>query len=273
MNLQRVLSYIQRWRRKVNRVHIPDEPQVISSGWNKYAREWEPTKFRVLPGHDVRYLGDEWTAEDVSAGGTTYGLTLDEIANLGEYINMRLLNPYLPSSAEGGLEIGPGGGRLTAMLVPRTKTLHLADASKAMLQHLKLRFADMHNLRYYHTDGMNLPVFQPGSLDYVIAFDVFVHFEARLIYWYLRQIAPLLKPGGTGIIHYANVLTPIGWQQFQMDLKSNVRYRASFAAFGVMCPQLMARFLEALELEVVSADIGLIPRDAIAIFRRPVETS
>jgi len=247
---------------------------MIAIGWDKYAREWKPDKFPILPGYHVRYLGDEWTAEDVRAGGaTTYDLASDVVANFGEYINKHLLSPYLPSVATEGLEIGPGGGRLTAMLVSRTRVLHLADASEAMLQHLKQRFAGVSNLHYYHTDGMTLPTLPPKSLDYVISFDVFVHFEPRLVYWYLRQIAHLLKPGGTGIVHYANVLPPIGWQQFEIDLEKNLQRRANFAAFGVMCPQLMARFLEACQLEVISVDLGLIPRDAIAVFRKPVKES
>jgi hypothetical protein len=140
-----------------------------------------------------------------------------------------------------------------------------------MLGHLKQRFLGASNLRYYHIDGMTLPQLRPASLDYVIAFDVFVHFEPRMIYWYLRQVADLLAPGGTGIIHYANISTTNGWQQFMMDLESNLHRRVSYAAFGVMCPQLMARFLETLKLEVIATDIGLIPRDAIAVFRKPVQ--
>lgn len=267
--VQRVLRYIQRPRRKANQTHVTSEAQMIADGWDRYAKEWQPDKFPVLPGHRVQYLGDEWTAEDANAGGTIYGLTPDIIANFDAYISKHLLDPYLPHGAEEGLEIGPGGGRLTALLVPRTRLLHLAEPSEAMIRHLRQRFAGVSNLRYYHTNGMTLPALPPESLDYVITFDVFVHFEPRLVYWYLRQIMHLLKPSGMGVIHYANVLTPIGWQQFEMDLELNVQHRTSFAAFGVMCPQLMTRFLKSLELEVISADIEVIPRDAIAVFRKP----
>jgi SAM-dependent methyltransferase len=270
-----VFGYLQRISCKPNKTHVAGEPQaagepqLVANGWDKYAAEWDPAKFPVWPDYRLRYLGDEWTAEDVSAGGTTYGLAPDIIANFEDYINKHVLDPYLPSYATEGLEIGPGGGRLTSLLVPRTKVLHLAESSEAMLRHLKGRFVGANNLHYYHTDGMTLPALRPGSLDYVTAFDVFVHFEARLIYWYLRQMTNLLKPGGTGIIHYANVLTPIGWHEFEIRLESNLQKR-HFAAFGVMCPQLMARFLETLELEIISSDIGVIPRDAIAVFRKPL---
>jgi SAM-dependent methyltransferase len=137
-----------------------------------------------------------------------------------------------------------------------------------MLRRLTERFKNHRSLRTYATDGMTLPPLAPGSVDFVASFDVFVHFEPRLVYWYLRQIAPLLKPGGVGIIHYASVLSPIGWRQFENDLEGNVKHRASYCAFGVMCPQLMEHFLKALDLEVLSSDVGFIPRDAIAVFRK-----
>ena len=245
------------------------EAKMIAQGWDKYAKEWKPEKFSIVPGSAVQYLGDEWTVEDVSAGGTTYGLPPDVIKNFDAYLTERLLNPWLPSASE-GLEIGPGGGRLTGLLVPRTKLLHLADPSSEMLSRLKRRFDGMAHLRYHHTNGVKLPELQHGSLDYVIAFDVFVHFEPRLLFGYLQQISNLLKPGGVGIIHYSNVITPIGWQQFETDLAQNLESRTWFAALGVMCPQLMERFLKSLQLEAISSDIEIIPRDAVAVFRKSV---
>ena len=222
---------------------------------------------QVPPGRRVQYLGDEWTAR----GEHEYGLPPDVASNYENYIDENLLAPYLPPMSAEGLEIGPGGGRFTALLLPRTKTLHVAEPSKSMLRLLKQRFAGVPNLRLHHTDGMTLPSLRPASLDYVCAFDVFVNFEARLVYWYLRQVEGLLKPGGTGILNYSNILTPLGWRAFESQLEENLQRRINPGALGVMCPQLMVRFLEALQLEVVSADVGLIPRDAVAVFRKPVK--
>jgi len=247
------------------------EPQMLARGWHQYAESWNPDNCVVLPGQRPQYLGDEWTIESAAAG-STYGLGEDAVARFETFLKEGLLDRYLPADAGEGMEIGPGGGRLTGLLVPRTKTLHLADAAEAMLRHLKQRFAGVPNLHYYLTDGTTLPALPPASLDYVIAFDVFVHFEPRLVYWYLRQISSLLRPGGTGIIHYANILTPAGWQQFERHVEENLQQRAYFGAFGVMCPQLMGRFLEALSLEVITTDTGLIPRDAVAVFRKPVSS-
>lgn len=264
-----VEPFLRLWQRTVRR-RVDGEPQMIARGWDGYARTWKPGKFHVLPGHSVEHLGDEWTAEDTTTGGTTYGLDEPAVAQFSTLLKEQVLDKYLPSQAAEGLEIGPGGGRVTSLLLPRTTVLHAADPSEAMLRRLKTRFAGVDSLRIYQTDGMTLPALRPSSLDYVVSFDVFVHFEPRLIYWYLRQIKSLLKPGGVGLIHYASVLSAIGWRQFEADLEHNVRHRVSFSAFGVMCPQLMEKFLKVLDLQIISSDVGFIPRDAIAIFRNPM---
>lgn len=245
------------------------EPELIARGWDTYAKEWDPGLFRVLPGSEVEHLGDEWTAEDSSRGGTAYGITADDVARFSAIVNRDILDRYLPRPSREGLEIGPGGGRFTSLLLPRADLLHVADPSSAMLKRLKKRFAGEKSLHMYQTDGMTLPAIGAGRLDFAASFDVFVHFEPRLVFWYLRQIQDLLRSGGIGLIHYSNVLTPIGWQQFEMDLERNVKQRTYFASFGVMCPELMDRFLRALGFEVLSSNLGIIPRDAIAVFRKP----
>jgi SAM-dependent methyltransferase len=247
----------------------------MAEHWEKYARRWQPgttASPQILPDVRVEHPGDEWTASaHKELGGHAYGLTREAVANFDEFIAEHLLDSYLPARSTEGLEIGSGGSRLTALLLPRTETLHAAEPSKAMLRHLERRFAGTDSLRLYHTDGMTLPSLRPASLDYVFAFDVFIHFEPRLVYWYLRQIRDLLKPGGTSIITYANVLTSIGWHKFESSLEENLQRRFDPVAFGVMCPQLMARFLQALRMEVIFTDLGLIPRDAIAVFRKPLD--
>jgi SAM-dependent methyltransferase len=268
--IRRLLSHAHPFRRTSwsgGATEVYNEVRLLTEGWDGYARNWRPEHHAVLSGRRVEHLGDEWTIEDPAAAGSCYGLPAEAVSNFDQYLSRELLG-HLPESAGEGLELGPGGGRLTALLIPRTSVLHLAEPSGEMLNHLQQRFAQVPNVRYYQTDGQTLPPLPARSLDYFIAFDVCVHFEPRLLYWYLCQIPPLLKPGGTGIIHYANALTPLGWQQFETQLEANLKRRTFFGAFGVMCPQLMEKFLESLGLEIVSCDTRVIPRDAVAVFRR-----
>lgn len=264
----RMLHPLRRWWPVVVQQPAGGEPSMIARGWDDYAKRWKRDRFHVLPGNTVEHLGDEWTAEDTSEGGTTYGLNDASIRDFSRFLSEQVLDKYLPSHSREALEIGPGGGRFTSLLLPRTDILHAADPSAAMLKRLTDRFHGTPALRTYVTDGMTLPPLAQGSLAFVASFDVFVHFEPRLVYWYLRQMKPLLSSGGIGVIHYASVVSPIGWRQFEADLEANVRQRTSFCAFGTMCPQLMEQFLKALDLEVVSSDVGIIPRDAIAVFRK-----
>jgi SAM-dependent methyltransferase len=237
---------------------------MIADGWDGYARTWSPGKHPVAAGHGVEFLGDEWSGQPHADGGMDYGLPAEVTARFGDYLRERLVEPYIAADSV-GMEIGPGGGRFTALLLPRVRTLHLAEPSKAMIGRLRSRFPGQAALAFHHTDGRTLPPLPGGSLDFCVAFDVFVHFEPRLVFWYLRQIRALLRPGGTAIIHYANVTTPAGLRQFLCEVEGNLDRRRDYSAFGVMSPDLMAALAAASGFEPVSLDLGLMPRDAVAI--------
>jgi SAM-dependent methyltransferase len=260
------------WKSKIKKTNksnatLQSEPKLIAEGWDNYAKKWQPKQFSVLEGTSVTYLGDEWSVENVAENhSTTYGLEEEVVRQFDIFLKEKIIEPYIHPNTESGIEIGSGGGRLTNLLIDRTKKLHVADASENMLAHLKKRFANKNNIEYHLTDGFSLPSL--NGLEYAIAFDVFVHFEPRLVFWYLSQIRQLLKPKGIGIIHYANMLTDIGWQQFERDVKPNLHQRTYFAAFGVMCPPIMEKFLEKLDFEIISADLQIVPRDAVAVFRK-----
>jgi cyclopropane fatty-acyl-phospholipid synthase-like methyltransferase len=101
------------------------------------------------------------------------------------------------------------------------------------------------------------------------SFDVFVHFEPRLVHWYLEQASRLLKPGGVAVIHCANLASRRGWQLFTRDLQANLHGRSGFSAFGVMVPELLATLARGAGFEVEHADLGIIPRDTVAVLRKP----
>ncbi len=238
----------------------------VVKGWNDYAKNWRDKKFPIYDNKEVKYLGDEWTFEDDKKGGYNYDLPLEAVETFENYIEEKLLNPFLGDDLEGGLEIGPGGGRLSALLLKRTRQLNLVESSKEMISILKKRFKGEKSIQYFLNDGKNLPHFE--GLDYVFSFDVFVHFEPRLIFWYLKQIKTLLKKSGIGIIHYSDIRNKKIFPQFENSLPKNLIQRTDFAEFGVMCPQIMETFLDRLDFEIIESDLKVIPRDSITVFRK-----
>lgn len=260
----------RRVRRKFNQMFgsgTEGQSEMIAAGWDRYGRHWDKENFAIKDGTEVRHLGDEWTVEADSQEWSTYGLPIEVLKDFPSYLEAKMLC-HLPGQPGEGMEIGPGGGRVTELLLPRATTLHLAEPAASMIAHLKRRFSGESKVRYHHTDGKSLPALPEDSLDFVLSFDVFVHLEPRLIYWYLRQAERLLKPGGVGILHHGTMLSDEGWKQFRLDLERNLEQRVAHDAFGVMCQPIMEKFLTELGFEIVALDLEIIPRDAVAVFRK-----
>src|SRR5689334_19905429 len=95
--LDRFINSLRLWWRGPISSSTDCEPQMIAQGWNNYAKTWKAEEFRVLPGNAVQYLGDEWTAEDTTEEGTTYGLDKATIAKFSELLDDELLRKYLPA--------------------------------------------------------------------------------------------------------------------------------------------------------------------------------
>jgi SAM-dependent methyltransferase len=167
------------------------------------------------------------------------------------------------------LEIGPGGGRITALLLPRARQLYAVDISAAMLQRLQQRFHADPRIVLVLTDGTHIDGIPADSLDVAVSFDAFVHFEPWEIFRYLELVRGLLREGGLGIVHFSDVETPIGFALFRSQVSAVVRRGVDFATFSVMSKGIMARFLEELGFEIIVITNGVVPRDAVAVFRRP----
>jgi hypothetical protein len=138
-----------------------------------------------------------------------------------------------------------------------------------MLQRLEERFASSAKLNPLLTDGVSVEGIAQGTLDAVVSFDAFVHMEPWDIFRYLEISRPLLKPGGVGIIHFSDVETPIGFALFRSQVPSVVSSGMHFATFSVMSKTIMRTFLTQLEFEIVQITNDVIPRDAVAVFRKP----
>lgn len=102
------------------------------------------------------------------------------------------------------VEIGPGGGRWSEVLVARSIRLILVDVSERPLELCRERFNDAINVEYVLSSGSDLPGIASGSVDAVWSFDVFVHVAPSDQAGYIEEIARVLRPGGVAAIHHAD---------------------------------------------------------------------
>jgi len=106
------------------------------------------------------------------------------------------------------LELSPGGGRNTARLAPLATTLVGVDLNQPVIDRLERRFRDYAgpcSLRFYRNDGSSLPMIPRASITAIYTWDSVVHFDRGVIAAYVREFARILKPGGRGFVHHANL--------------------------------------------------------------------
>jgi SAM-dependent methyltransferase len=136
---------------------------------------------------DWSRLGEEWTASDAWKQAL-----VDEV--------------LLPTIPAGGtvVEIGPGGGRWSVVLQPRSQRLILVDVAQRPLDLVAERLRDAGNVRCLLTSGASLEGIEDGSVDAVWSFDVFVHVGPVEQAAYLGEVARVLRSGGVAAIHHAD---------------------------------------------------------------------
>lgn len=253
---------------RVSRRHVNRE------GWDGYARKWNAMKDHGrIPGlrsddcGTVQSLGDEWSLmEDTKF---PYGVGTHSAEEFLDYVAQNLLDPYLPAGNDlNVMEIGPGGGRITQLLLPRCRTHYAVDISSEMLRRLRSRFQSETKMIPILTDGIQITGVPQNALDAMVSFDAFVHLEHWEIFRYLEITRTLLKNSGIGVVHFADVETPIGFRAFRSQVARALEIGVDYGMFPLMNKSVMCKFLQELDFEILSVTNGIIPRDAVAIFRK-----
>ncbi len=148
---------------------------------------------------------DEWNDSDEP--GQWKATLIDEVLlpNLGD--------------ARAILEIGPGGGRWSEVLQPLAERLVLVDVTQRALDLCRERLGDADNVEYVLSEGAAFPSVEQDSIDWVWSFDVFVHIAPLDIDSYLGEVARVLRPGGSALIHHSGRLqrSP-GWRSPMTDI-------------------------------------------------------
>lgn len=142
---------------------------------------------------------ERWTDYDWSRGGEEWNASPEWKDALVRDVLERWIPPGVVT-----LEIGPGGGRWSEILVGRSSQLILADVSARPLELCRERFASEARVSHVLSSGTDLPGVPDGSVAAVWSFDVFVHIAPRDQAAYLQEISRVLAKGGTAVIHHAD---------------------------------------------------------------------
>ena len=144
-----------------------------------------------------------WSGYDWSGGGLEWGPAESRDALIGR---------LLPGAHESIVEIGPGAGRFSEVLVERARRLVLVDVTDEALQRCREQLGERPGVEYVRTDGASLPGVDGGSTDVVWSFEAFVHMQPVDVAAYVGEIARVLRPGGRAVIHHAGRRDRSGWR-------------------------------------------------------------
>lgn len=155
-------------------------------------------------------------------------------------------------------ELGSGGGRVSSRVVRRVEALHCYDISKEMLKKAEKAVSESlseasltKETRFEFLPGPALPADVSGTYDFVYAFDVFPHVDLHTQWKYYQEFARVLKPGGSAIIHSANLEAPEGWDRFASQDKYSV------GGFYFMAPSSVLKLVEKAGLEVIITSLDV----------------
>jgi SAM-dependent methyltransferase len=251
--LSRSARALQRLGARLRGRPVPIHDPTVAGRWELYARQY-------LSGNQGHRLGDEWNKPQligIDASPEKVVATLDE----------RVFAPFLGHCAV-LLEIGPGGGRFTELLLGKCDRLIAADTSSTMLKVLRDRFSGEAALECLLLDGTGLTSVPDGAVDAVFSYDVFIHLQHWDIYNYLCEIHRVLRPEGKAVVHHANTFSELGWKAFEGDVKYQLNRHKLGGTFTVMTPELMAGFAERAGLRYERAVTDVVRRDCISLLRQ-----
>lgn len=165
--------------------------------------------------------GEEWSAEMAVASGMTPDAWKDSVVR-------EFLIPHLRKDKV-VLEIGPGHGRWSKIIVPRSEHVYLVDLNRSCLDFLRELFKDCDHvalavpnceggvfadygvLSHMDWSPAKAPAKPVGgiieirdeSIDFVFSFDTFVHIEEPETRAYIKEFARVLKRQTMSVIHHA----------------------------------------------------------------------
>jgi SAM-dependent methyltransferase len=227
-------------------------PNTVAEGWDAYAKRHSGES----------RIGDVWNKPSVM------GLDVEDGADVVGHLDRMVFKAFL-GEPNVIVELGPGGGRFTEILLPKCRLLHAVDTSPRMIESLRARFGENRGVAYHVADGRGLGMLPDGSADAAFSYGVFVHLQHWDIFNYLVEIQRVLRPGGKAIIQHSNTFSELGWKRFRSEVPRQLNRHKLPQTFVVNSPELMVELIRRARLEPVDMVIDVAKRDCIALMRKP----
>jgi ubiquinone/menaquinone biosynthesis C-methylase UbiE len=108
---------------------------------------------------------------------------------------------YVP---KGGhiLEIGPGAGRWTGVLIERAEQFTAVDVAESCIRICREKFGDKPGTNFLVGNGEDLRGVADTTIDSLWSFDVFVHINIAEAGRYVHDFRRVMRSGAVGIVHH-----------------------------------------------------------------------
>lgn len=176
--------------------------------FNAYVRDVFPTR-RAAAGASWDWPGDEWAGEALREA------------------TWRWIVDHAPARLDSVVEIGPGSGKYTDLLLRRTRAQVTAyEISDAFIECLEQRCAGFvadrrlltHQIDWLDNEGLLRTHGSTHDVDLVLAIDVLMMMDFQSALVYLVSAAAMLKPGGRLLATFADAGSESGFARMMRDL-------------------------------------------------------
>jgi SAM-dependent methyltransferase len=220
-----------------------DFGETMASAWDEYIRRW-----RAEGG---RHPGGPWP-------GDQWGTPAEWAANFKE-----LVTDVVPPGAERFVEIGPGAGKYTALILDAypAATVRAADVSGLYLEVLAERLAPavaagrvVPVLLDADPDGLRRDLATASwmaRVDCVCSFDALVHVDLQYMVAYLALASACLRPGGVFSTMLADATSDAGHAKLLTDIRRVWPYQGRAChQFQWVSPDIVRSVFGRLDLQV-----------------------
>jgi ubiquinone/menaquinone biosynthesis C-methylase UbiE len=142
-----------------------------------------------------------------------YNTESEESFEQGGLADFECLQPFLPGDAI-ALDLGCGIGRVARFVAPSCSRLWAVDVSLGMLDMARERLKEFSNVQFVHSEDVHIPIVPSSSVDLAYSFLVLQHVEREDAFLLLEELRRLLKPSGTVVLTFPNLLSDVYLNSF-----------------------------------------------------------